>query len=765
MAGNIRDIKVNVTGDVSAFKASLKDVNSDLGNTQKELNAVNKLLKLDPSNTEILTQKQGLLAKQIQTTEEKLNALKAAKEKAEQAGLGTEQEQKAYRELQREIAKTEISLKDLTAQSDKTEKALNGQADALDDIGKNAEGSTSGVGRLADIIKGNLLSTAIVAGVKALGSALAGIARGLFNVGKQAIESYAEYEQLVGGVDTLFKEGSDEVQKYASEAYKTAGLSANEYMSTITSFAASLNNSVVAAGGTMEDAAKLADQAVIDMSDNANKMGTDIGSLQNAYQGFAKQNYTMLDNLKLGYGGTKTEMERLIADANKLREAQGLVGDLSISSYADIVTAIHEVQNEMGITGTTALEASETISGSVASMKAAWSNLVTGIADDNADFNSLIDNFVDSLLTMTENLVPRISIALDGLVNLIVELADKLLPQILEIGANLVVKLVEGIVGSIGQITSSVTTITMEFVKTVLQSLPQIIDAGIQILLAVVTGIAESIPELVPVIVDCISEIVNVLIDNLPLIIEAAFQIIVALALGIVQAIPELINKLPEVIDSLVNFLIENAPQIIATGWQLLLALIQGLLEAIPELLKAIPKILESLNNGLRQGFNKIAQVGRYLVEGLWQGILNAKDWLLNKIKSFASTITDGIKEFFQIGSPSKLWRDEVGKYLAQGISVGFEQEMNNVISDMSAVAQKMTDAISTELDINAMPKVKSQITSQNYYTTNSYQTTTEVVRQPSAVTIEMDGKKLGEVMVPVLNERNKVLGANLSWV
>lgn len=305
MAGNIRDIKVNISGDASALKASLKGVNTELKATQSELTAVDKLLKLDPKNTELLTQKQGLLAKQIETTEQKLQALKVAKDKADEVGINNEAQQKAYRELQREIAKTEGSLRDLTEQSDKTQKALNGEADSFSDIGKNAEGSTSGVGRLADIIKGNLLSTAIVSGVKALGSALAGIAKGLFDVGKQAIASYAEYEQLVGGVDTLFKEGSDEVQKYASEAYKTAGLSANEYMSTITSFAASLNNSVVAAGGTMEDAAKLADQAIIDMADNANKMGTDIGSLQNAYQGFAKQNYTMLDNLKLGYGGTK----------------------------------------------------------------------------------------------------------------------------------------------------------------------------------------------------------------------------------------------------------------------------------------------------------------------------------------------------------------------------------------------------------------------------------------------------------------------------
>lgn len=763
MAGNIRDIKVNVTGDTSALKASLKEVNSELSSTQKELNAVDKLLKLDPKNTEILAQKQGLLAQQIQTTEQKLQALKAAKDKAEEVGINSDAQAETYRELQREIAKTEASLRSLTDQSASTEKALGGESDAIADIGKNSDSSVSGVGRLSDIIKGNLISQAIIGGVKALGSALLDIGKGLFNVGKQAVESYAEYEQLVGGVETLFKDGSDELQQYASEAYKTSGLSANEYMSTVTSFAASLNNSVIAAGGTMADAAKLADQAVVDMADNANKMGTDIGSLQNAYQGFAKQNYTMLDNLKLGYGGTKTEMERLIADANQLKVAQGEVGDLSIESYADIVEAIHTVQNEMGITGTTALEASQTISGSVSSMKAAWSNLLTGIADDNVDFGALIDNFIDSFLTMMENILPRISVALDGIIELIVQLADKLLPQILQLGLDLLTKLIEGIVSNIDSIANAVTTIVVEFTKTLITLLPQIIDAGIKILLALITGIAEALPELIPQIVACVMEIVDVLIDNLPLLIEAGMQILFGVTMGIINAIPTLLEKLPEVIDSLINFFIDNGPQLTMAGFQLLFGLIEGLIKAIPEMLKAIPKIIESLFNGLKKGLNKMKEVGKYLVEGLWQGILNAKDWLLDKIKGFASTITDGIKDFFGIASPSRVMRDQVGKFLAQGIGVGFDREMNHVISDMTETAKRITDAISTELDINAMPKVKNQITSQNYYTTKTYQNTTEITKTPSNVVLQMDKKVLGEIMVPVLNERNKVLGVSLS--
>lgn len=266
----------------------------------------------------------------------------------------------------------------------------------------------------------NGLAAAAKVGAAAVGAAATGIAV----LTKNALNNYAEYEQLVGGVDTLFKDSSAKVQEYAANAYKTAGLSANEYMDTVTSFSASLLQSL---GGDTEAAADMANVAITDMSDNANKMGTDMVSIQNAYQGFAKQNYTMLDNLKLGYGGTKEEMQRLIDDANALNAAQGKYTNYSIESYADIVSAIHDVQVEMGIYGTTADEASTTIQGSVSSMKAAWSNLLTGIADDNANFKTLTEQFVDSLVTVGENIIPRINIIIQGLTQLITEASQTII--------------------------------------------------------------------------------------------------------------------------------------------------------------------------------------------------------------------------------------------------------------------------------------------------------------------------------------------------
>ena len=274
------------------------------------------------------------------------------------------------------------------------------------DVDKGFSETSSKAESLAGKLKGGL-ATAAKVGAAALAAAATGVAA----LTKASIDQYAEYEQLVGGVDTLFKTASDKVQEYAANAYKTAGMSANEYMDTVTSFSASLLQSL---GGDTDKAAQKADQAITDMADNANKMGTGMEMIQNAYQGFAKQNYTMLDNLKLGYGGTKEEMERLLADAEKLSGQK-----FDISSYSDIVDAIHVVQTEMGITGTTAAEAASTIEGSGGSAKAAWANLITGIADDNADLDTLIGNFVSSVETAAGNIIPRVSAILGGISQLV----------------------------------------------------------------------------------------------------------------------------------------------------------------------------------------------------------------------------------------------------------------------------------------------------------------------------------------------------------
>jgi hypothetical protein len=353
---------------------------------------------------------------------------------------------------------------------------------------------------------GNGLKTAAKIGAAAVGAAAAGITA----LTKAAVDNYAEYEQLVGGVETLFKSSSDTVMKYAENAYMSAGMSANEYMSTVTSFSASLLQSL---GGDTDKAAEYANQALTDMSDNANKMGTSMEMIQNAYQGFAKQNYTMLDNLKLGYGGTKGEMERLIADAAKL-DSSIKANDLS---FGNIVKAINAVQTEMGITGTTAIEAGRTISGSVGSMKAAWTNLVTGFADGNADIELLIENLVETIvgdgteknLGVIGNVLPAVERALNG----------------------------------IGQLIEGAIPVLIE-------RLPGLLQQILPVLLSSAASLTNSVIQILPQLVDLI---VDTLIDNAPMLIVAAVELILALAGGLIQAVPKLLKAIPTIIKETVD--------------------------------------------------------------------------------------------------------------------------------------------------------------------------------------------------------------------
>ena len=437
----------------------------------------------------------------------------------------------------------------------------------------------------------NGLATAAKVGAAAV--AAAGTA--IVAVGKQAIEQYAEYEQLVGGVETLFKQSSDTVMGYAENAYKTAGLSANEYMSTVTSFSASLLQSL---GGDTEAAAKYADMAITDMSDNANKMGTSMEMIQNAYQGFAKQNYTMLDNLKLGYGGTKEEMQRLLEDAEKL---SGIEYD--ISSYADIVDAIHVVQTEMGITGTTAKEASTTIQGSLASMKSAWQNLLTGVADDNANFEELVNNFVDSLVGVGENIIPRIDTVIQGLTQLITQSSETIIPMVVE---------------------------------TLLENLPSIVASGMDLIMALVSGIIDNIDLLIDCTLDLIDVVVDKLIENLPKLIDGGIRLIIALAGGLIEAIPQLVEKIPEIITALVEGFADGASDILEAGKDI----VRGIWDGIKSMGKWIKDkvteffsgVVDSVKDflGIHSPSRVFAGIGKFMAEGLGDGW----DSQFSKVKS-----------------------------------------------------------------------------------------------------------------------------------
>lgn len=588
---------------------------------------------------------------------------------------------------------------------------------------------------------GKGLATAAKIGTAAVGAAAAGITA----LTTAAVNNYAEYEQLVGGVETLFGKSADTVMKYAESAYKTAGLSANEYMATVTSFSASLLQSV---GGDTEKAADYANRALTDMSDNANKMGTSMELIQNAYNGFAKANYTMLDNLKLGYGGTKEEMARLIKEAAAMTDVQkelGIAVDATDMSFGNIVNAISVVQKNMKITGTTADEAGRTIAGSVQSMKSAWTNLVTGLADGNADIGKLVDNLVTTIvgdgtennLGVLGNVMPAVKTALSGASRLVSELLPKIVQEIpsiinenLPVLAEAAISIIQSLVDGISEnqemlMETAFETITF-LAESFIEMLPQIVALGLDLIVSLANGIAESLPTLIPTIIDVVLQIVNTLTnpETLINIVDAAVDIILALVQGLIGAIPELIRAVPKIIASIVTVIIAELPTIVSAAIDIVFALINGLIGAIPELVAAIPNLIIGIVNGLLNNLDKIilaapkiilslitgligaipqlvmaipkvimsivktfmdydwSSLGKNIVQGLKDGI--AKMWsnLKNWFRNLFGDLIGIAKKILGIASPSKVFK-KIGGFTAEGFGAGFEDEFAHVKDDM----------------------------------------------------------------------------------
>lgn len=580
----------------------------------------------------------------------------------------------------------------------------------------NASGKASG---FADKLKSGL-ATAAKVGAAALTAAATGVAA----LTKASIDQYAEYEQLVGGVDTLFKAASDKVQEYAANAYKTAGMSANEYMDTVTSFSASLLQSL---GGDTEKAAQKADQAITDMADNANKMGTGMEMIQNAYQGFAKQNYTMLDNLKLGYGGTKEEMERLLADAEKLSGQK-----FDISSYSDIVDAIHVVQTEMGITGTTAAEAASTIEGSSGSAKAAWSNLITGIADENADFKTLTSNFVDSLVTAGKNIIPRISVILGGISQLVTSASTTIIPMVittitdnlpalLQAAVALVGALGQGIIDSLPAITQAAIDIIFYLADSLIANLPtliagllqvtmtivqtltspefltQLVETAIMLIMTLANGLIDAIPQLIAAVPLIIGNLLAAIIVELPNIIQMGIDLLFALIDGIIKCIPELVAAAPTLIIAFINGIVNNLDKIILAAPQIIVSLITGIIGAIPELIAAVPRVIAAIADTIRN--YDWGGIGRNIVQGLKDGIAgmwdNIKNWFNEKVNS----LVGGVKRILGIHSPSKVFA-RIGSFMAEGLGEGFSDEFTSVKNDIEGSMNFDAGTISASANI-----------------------------------------------------------------
>ena len=521
----------------------------------------------------------------------------------------------------------------------------------------------------------------------------------LANLGKSALDSVGQLEQNVGGVETLFGDAADAVIASADRAYQTAGMSANDYMSTVTSFSASLLQSL---GGNTEEAAKVADMAIIDMADNANKMGTSMDRIQDAYQGFAKQNYTMLDNLKLGYGGTKTEMERLLADAEKLTGVK-----YDINNLNDVYQAIHAVQEEMGITGTTAKEAASTLEGSMASAKAAWDNFMNGSgdADQLADaFATAADNIVKNLA----EIIPRFAETLPALGGAIIAqipgLVAAIVPAVLSAGQSVLKQLQDAVLdfdfaGTADKVVQMITG----FIEG--DGLGSLLDTLVTIFTGIVNGISSMLPSLLPALIELISYVVTSLLDQLPAILDCALELILGLAQGILAALPVLIEALPEVISSIVEFLISAVPQIIDAGIELLMALVDALPVIIDALVDALPQIIKATVTALIAAAPQIAKAGIKLLGALIEAIPVIVVELAKAVPDIVAAIIDVLAElpgligevFAEIVTDLVEW----GQQMLSNASMA----MSNMLSQVDSIIQELPGKIWTHL-VNAVNKV-----------------------------------------------------------
>lgn len=628
-------------------------------------------------------------------------------------------------------------------------------------------GSTAGVagGKALSGTLGKTLATVGKVGAAALGASTAAVA----GLTKAAVEGYAEYEQLVGGVETLFGTGGANLKEYAASvgdsvknvtkefnslksaesamlsnaanAYKTAGLSANDYMQTVTSFSASLISSV---GGDTQRAAKLADQALIDMSDNANKMGTDMESIQNAYQGFAKANYSMLDNLKLGFGGSAREAARLINESGVLKGAlidlddtQNLNTNIQAAGgYATLVKAIHAVQDEMGITGTTAREASTTIQGSMNQAKAAWSNLMVGVADDNADFDSLINNLVDSVVTASKNLAPRIEVALSGVGKLITGLAESLLPKILKrlpklannilpVVVDLLTTVVGGLVDVLPQLVDAGADMLLTLVDGITSALPRLASAGLKIASKLLSSLSEALPKLLPMLTTVIMDVALALTDPKALnnITNAALTLIMELANGLIASLPVLIEALPVIIKNVCSFVVEALPQIIEASTELMMGLANALPDIITALVDALPLIIDAIVNTLTnpefivQVLNAAAQLLFSVIEAVFNIRERMKEEAPKVIMALITGLLNGITNLYNTGIKiGDALRESlgglvdeikgVGKNIVEGLWDGISNNLGWIKDKFTSVKDTVVNGLKDVFDIHSPSRV-----------------------------------------------------------
>lgn len=550
----------------------------------------------------------------------------------------------------------------------------------------------------------------IAVGVGAIGTALVGA------VGK-SVQMAGELEQQLGGTEAVFGNLADTVQNKAVKAFNTMGLSANDFMQT----ANKMGSLMQGAGLTVEDSMALSTEAMQRAADVASVMGISTESAMESIAGAAKGNFTMMDNLGVAMNATTIEAYAL---------SKGITTSYNEMDNATKVGLAMEMflEKTAKYAGNYAKE-NETFAGSFSTLKAAIANFMSGagsiqdVTTAMVDFGVIVTN---SIVEMAPQIVNGISTLVQNILPQIPPLLSKILPVIID--------------GAL-EIAQSLSTIVPEIIRLITSMLPQIVDMGLKILLSLVMGIAESLPELIPTIVDTVLLIVETLLDNIDLIIEAGIAIIIGLIDGLIEALPRLIEKAPTIIEKLANAIINNLPKIFNMGGQLIVKLVAGIMASVWKLTETVPLLIRNIVNAFTGLLGSLVNCGRNIVQGIWDGIANTSNWLYNKVKDFAKNILNNIKKALGIHSPSRVMRDEVGKYMAQGIGVGFEDELQNVYSEMQ-------NAIDLE-----QGKIQANLQTGQVYN-KVYGATPIELTNNNTTTLETDGEVLAKVVNKVNQKR-----------
>lgn len=696
----IQGITITIGGDTTKLQDALKGVDKQVYSLNSELKDLDKALKLDPKNTELLAQKQDVLKRNIEATTSRLETLKEAQKQMGDYNKLTDQQKESYNALSLEIAKSEKALKDMNSELDK-QKSI--------DLSKLQDGLKK-VGEVALEVSKKLLQ---------ISTAVAGALAGVVAAG---VKSYANLEKAQKGAERLFGNSFKTVQKNAAQAYKSLGLSATEYYDQVNTYAVGLS---AALNGDTEAAAKLSDEILKAQADIVTATGADTQAVQNAFAAVMRGNYTMIDNLRLGIKGSKEGMQEVIDKVNEWRKANGETTELVMGNYADMQQALVDYVKMRGIAGAAEEQMSSTIVGSVSQMKAAFDNFLNGSGSPEA-LSETVLNVLKNISTAIKDLAPNI---LEGIVDLVNELLPqvvdmiiKLLPQLLDAVTKLIDSLLETLKTDTDGIADTISTLLITIVKFIGENLPKIIEAAILIVEALAKGLIKALPTIIDTAIDLVFSLVDTILDNLPTFIDVALDLIITLATGLIEALPKLIERVPEIITKLVKALTS------------------------PEMLQKIFGSAKTLITSLGSSFAKVitetnwAKLGLDIIKGILEGFVNIGKFIYDKVKAVKDKIVGSFKSFFGIKSPSRLMRDEIGSYIGEGVTEGILDGIEDTQRQVDSAMSGLANGIETSLN----PTINPTIT----YETN-YQMMARAMKEAlQDMEVELDDREVGKFVI-----------------